>query len=68
MLPLLFMLLLGVINPAYLGSCYGEKLISPLMQQAGLRSLGHAEVFVILQHFFKWKLKDLNPSITDTAL
>lgn len=27
------LLLLGVINPAYLRSCYGEKLISPLMQK-----------------------------------
>lgn len=57
MLPSLFMLLLGVINPAYLGSCYGEKLISPLMQQAGLRSLGQAAVFVVLKHFFKLALK-----------
>lgn len=47
----------GVINPAYLGSCYGEKLISPLMQQAVLHSLGQAEVFVILQLFFKLALK-----------
>lgn len=48
------MLLLRVINPAYLGSCYGEKLVSSLMQWAGLHSLGQAGVFVILQHFFKW--------------
>lgn len=51
------MLLLEVINPAYLGSCYGEKLIRPLMQQAGLHSLGQVVVFVILQHFFKLTLK-----------
>lgn len=44
------MLLLGVINPAYLGSCYGEKLLSPLTQQAGLHSLGHiSDLTALLQ-------------------